>query len=95
MEYKLQHIGIKYTRFDAVDGTTHPVKADYNEYLKNRQQYKYDDNEILYKNPVNGIGAYGLLNTYKKLIDTLDKRDDKNILILEDDIAFHNNFYNQ
>jgi glycosyltransferase involved in cell wall biosynthesis len=94
MKFKLEKIGIyNYEIVDAVDGYTDENKFYYKKYKENVLLDKDPkiNNISLNKPAVNSEGAYGLLLTYKKLLSKIDNNE--NIIIFEDDIVFHKNFY--
>ena len=87
MDYKLQELGISYTRIPAILGSDH--SDEYYNYMK-----QFTQDELLTKPPIiNSLGAYGLLLTYKENIAPLYKIN-KHITVLEDDCFFHKNFNN-
>jgi GR25 family glycosyltransferase involved in LPS biosynthesis len=94
MKYKLNDIGIKFTLIEGVDGSIEPYKSMYNTYLNNYTDYK-KHNPSYNKLPINSCGAYGILLTYKKICNLLTLNNSSNIMILEDDIMFHNDFLNK
>ena len=82
MDYKLQELGINYTRIPAVLGSNH--SDEYNNYMKQ------------FTNPtgvhiINSLGSYGLLLTYKNFVTPLYKKN-KYITVFEDDVFFHKDF---
>jgi len=94
MKYKLNNLGIKFTVVEGVDGSTEPYKSMYTTYLNNYTEYK-KNNPSYSKQPINSCGAYGLLLTYRKICNLLPLNYNSNIMILEDDIMFHNDFFNK
>ena len=89
MKFKLEQMGIyNYEIVEAVDGYTDKNKILYQKYKDNVML----NNNLFYDKPqVNSEGAYGLLLTYRKLLYNIE--NNKNIIIFEDDIVFHKNFY--
>jgi glycosyltransferase involved in cell wall biosynthesis len=89
MKFKLEKMGIyNYEIVEAVDGYTDENKILYQKYIDN---VILNNNLFSGKPQVNSEGAYGLLSTYKKLLYNIENK--KNIIIFEDDIVFHKNFY--
>ena len=92
MKFKLNDIGIyNYEVFDAIDANnSEEVDTMYNKYKKTISDDDYLKKDILY---ISKKSAFAILLSYKKLIknilDTHNNLDD-HILILEDDISFHN-----
>jgi GR25 family glycosyltransferase involved in LPS biosynthesis len=91
MRYKLDEIGIKYTFIEGIDGNTPENKLLYDTYLKNYNEYKLHNKYT--KVPINSYGAYGLLMCYKKLCENIPLNNTENIMIFEDDICFHKDFF--
>ena len=86
IDYKLQELGIKFTRIPAILGSDHS-----DEYYNYMQQFT--QLELTQNMNINSLGAYGLLLTYKNSIAPLYKIN-KHITIFEDDCFFHKNFNN-
>lgn len=84
MSYKLQDLGIPFTRVSAVCGKDH--QSEYDTYMS-----QFSSNEIQNKLCVNTVGAWGLLLTYKQFITPLH-RQHKHVMVLEDDVCFHRNY---
>lgn len=81
MKFKMQNFNLQYTIWYAEDGYLPKNKAKFERYL----QYQ--------RTPlINSSGAYGLLLTYKSLLEYCLEKKYKRILILEDDIYFIQNF---
>lgn len=98
MDFKLKEINIKYDIIEGVDGSISENKELYKKYLDTYNIYKNTNtkNNIVYnKYPINSCGAYGLLLTYKKLCELIPEDNNSNILIFEDDIVFHKDFFNE
>ena len=86
MNYKLQELGINYTRISAVLGSNH--SREYNNYMRQLSKRNIDRNMN-----INSLGAYGILLTYKFHISPLYMKN-KQITIFEDDCFFHKDFNN-
>ena len=84
MDYKLQELGIKFTRIPAILGSDH--SDEYYNYMR-----QFTKHEIKNNQNINSLGAYGILLTYKNLVTPLYK-ENKYITIFEDDVFFHKNF---
>ena len=97
MNYKLNELGISYKRIPAILGTQY--KDSYDKYINKINKIKKNNKiKILNKQnfkPINSIGAYGLMLTYKDIISPLGFKKNKNIIVFEDDICFHHNFKEQ
>ena len=93
MEYKLKEMNIDYEIIEGIDGKLEKNLENYNKYLKNWENLDKNKEDNIYRYKVNSPGAYGLLLTYKKIIEIVKKEKLNNILILEDDITFHKDFY--
>jgi GR25 family glycosyltransferase involved in LPS biosynthesis len=83
MKYKLSKIGIidKIKIIPAINGYESRKCQEYLEKIKKNP-----------KNKIYSLGAIGLLETYKQFIINFPIKN--RILILEDDVCFHNNFIN-
>ena len=92
MKYKLDEMGINYTFIEGINGNTPENKLLYDTYLKNYNEYKLNNSKYN-KVPINSYGAYGLLMTYKNLCENIPLNNNENILIFEDDICFHKDFF--
>jgi glycosyltransferase involved in cell wall biosynthesis/GR25 family glycosyltransferase involved in LPS biosynthesis len=89
MKFKLEKMGIyNYEIVEAVDGYKDENKILYQKYIDN---VMLNNNLFCGKPQINSEGAYGILLTYKKLLYEIE--NNKNIIIFEDDIVFHKNFY--
>ena len=86
MDYKLQELGINYTRIPAILGSNH--SKEYNNYIRRLPKRNIDR-----KININSLGAYGLLLTYKFHIAPLYIKN-KQVTIFEDDCFFHKDFNN-
>ena len=64
MDYKLQELGINYTRIPAILGSNY--SKEYNNYMRQFSRRRIDRNLN-----VNSVGAYGILLTYKFHISPL------------------------
>jgi len=67
MDYKLQELGINYTRIPAILGSNH--SSEYYNYMQ-----QFTEREIIENKNINSLGAYGLLLTYKDNIAPLHKK---------------------
>ena len=77
MDYKLKNMGINYTRIPGIIGKY--FEEEYNEFKKQN-------------NTFNSVGAYGILLTYKNIISKLYSLN-SHVVVFEDDIVFHMDFY--
>ena len=96
LKFKLEKINLNnYEIVEAIDGTDTEITKMYTTYREKHLLYAKNPkfNCKLNQNyPVNSVGAFGLLMTYKKLLDNIPLDNRSNVMILEDDIMFHNNF---
>jgi len=85
MKFKLAKINFtEYQIIKAINGYEERKSQEYFEKLKNNSQ-----------NKINSLGALGLLKTYQEFLNTnLNLTVQDRILILEDDICFHQDFNN-
>jgi glycosyltransferase involved in cell wall biosynthesis len=96
MDFKLKEMGIEYKLFEGEDGSLPENISKYNVYLKNYDLYLEENKNCKSKKKIIKIqsnGAYGIILSFKKLLDSLPENLSNNIVIFEDDIVFHNQFY--
>lgn len=85
--FTLRRQGIKYTLFPALDGTAGWAATLYNSYL-NRTKHET-------KRYINSAGAMGILLTVREILNTAWRSAYHRLLVLEDDIIFHKDFYSR
>lgn len=87
---KLMEMNIKHNTFEATNGYLEPYKLKYNQYKKRplckeiKRKYQWK----MIKSP----GAWGYLETWKRILEEAIKNNYKNILVFDDDVVFHKNF---
>lgn len=93
MEYKLSKMNIDYELIEGIDGSVKENINNYNIYLNYWNNLDKNNIDNIHNYKINTTGAYSLLLTYKKIINIVKKNNYERILIFEDDIVFHKNFY--
>ena len=93
MEHKLSKMNINYDLIEGIDGSLKENINNYNIYLNNWNNLDKSNIDRIHNYKINTSGAYSLLLTYRKIIDMVKKNNYERILILEDDIVFHKDFY--
>ncbi len=78
---KFKREGIIVTKITGVDGATDIIQNEFKEWNKKEP-----------KNTLKTPGAYAILLTYIKLYEDILAKDQKQVLIFEDDILFHKHF---
>lgn len=95
LKFKLEKINLNnYEIVEAVDGVDTEITKMYTTYREKHLLYAKNPkfNCKLNQNyPVNSVGAFGLLMTYKKILDNIPLDNSSNVMIFEDDIMFHKN----
>lgn len=83
MEYKLNVLNIDYQIIEAVDGYSDINKQLFDHLVKNKSVY------------LTSPGALGIIMTHINILNDALNMNYERILIFEDDILFHNDFYNR
>lgn len=91
---KLFDLGIKFNVVDAIDGSEHSVRKEFQEYLDRPLVGENAHHlERAYKRKmIDSAGAWAYLKTYKMILQEARNNKSRRILCFDDDVIFHKNF---